>query len=79
MLIKQPERRLGMPPGGVNEVKRHPFLGKLDWDALAQRRLPAPFAPHTTIKDDISTRKKMKGSGGRIDPERMSIGLFADF
>lgn len=80
MLIKQPERRLGMPPGGVTEVKRHPFLRKLDWDALAQRRYPAPFSPSSTNKDDIiSRKKKKKASDGRIGPERISTGMFADF
>jgi hypothetical protein len=31
--------------GGVAEVKQHPWFKGFDWDALAQRKMKAPYVP----------------------------------
>ncbi|CAF3165882.1 unnamed protein product [Rotaria sp. Silwood2] len=52
LLIKNPKRRLGAK--GLEDVKRHPFFGTdMDWDAIAQKRVPAPIKPK--IKDEMDT------------------------
>ncbi|CAF5046058.1 unnamed protein product, partial [Rotaria magnacalcarata] len=52
LLIKNPKRRLGTK--GLEDIKRHPFFGPdMDWDAIAQKRVPAPIKPK--IKDEMDT------------------------
>lgn len=52
LLMKNPKRRLGAK--GLDDVKRHPFFGPdIDWDAIAQKRAPAPIKPK--IKDEMDT------------------------
>jgi hypothetical protein len=45
LLVRATSRRLGCMAGGVAEVKQHPWFRGFDWDALAQRRLKAPYVP----------------------------------
>ncbi|CAF1030801.1 unnamed protein product [Adineta steineri] len=52
LLMKNPKRRLGAK--GLEDVKRHPFFGPdIVWDAIAQKRNPAPIKPK--IKDEMDT------------------------
>jgi len=52
LLTKNPKRRLGAK--GFEDVKRHPFFGSsIDWDAIAQKRVPAPIKPK--LKDEMDT------------------------
>lgn len=34
LLQIEPEKRLGMGPGGIQEIKNHPFFGEIDWAAV---------------------------------------------
>ncbi len=45
LLHVNPEKRLGMGPGGVEEIKQHRFFSRIDWEALGKRRLRAPMIP----------------------------------
>jgi hypothetical protein len=50
--MKNPKRRLGAK--GLDDIKRHPFFGPdMDWDAIAQKRVPAPIKPK--LKDEMDT------------------------
>lgn len=49
-LVTVPESRLGL--GGADEIKRHPFFKKLDWDNI--RNMKAPFIPD--IVNDWDTK-----------------------
>lgn len=42
-LKRDPLDRLGS--GGVEQVKKHPFFASIDWVALYELRIPAPFIP----------------------------------
>lgn len=53
ILVKDPDRRLGGGCRDADEIKRHPFFLSIDWKALAERRLPAPFRPN--IRDELDT------------------------
>nr|KAG5714594.1 hypothetical protein BaRGS_007040 [Batillaria attramentaria] len=52
LLIKDPARRLGAR--GVWEVKKHRFFKGLNWEDLAQKKIPAPFAPKIRDPLDVS-------------------------
>lgn len=41
MLVKEPEKRIGVRD--KNEIKTHPFFKKLDWKALACKKLISPY------------------------------------
>jgi hypothetical protein len=49
-----PEKRLGSGPGGIEEVKAHPWFERIDWAALEARRLPAPIQPVLVDRFDTS-------------------------
>lgn len=43
---KDPQLRIGDPKkGGANQVKRHPFFKKLDWDEVYHKMLKPPIVP----------------------------------
>ena len=52
LLKRNPRERLGT--GGVDEIKRHIFFDGVNWEALYQRQVPAPFEPQ--IEDDLDLR-----------------------
>uniref|UniRef100_A0A3P8V3R6 non-specific serine/threonine protein kinase n=1 Tax=Cynoglossus semilaevis TaxID=244447 RepID=A0A3P8V3R6_CYNSE len=51
LLIKDPKKRLGSGPNGAENVKKHPFYQKINWDELAAKKVPAPFKP--VIRDEL--------------------------
>ncbi|XP_064783778.1 ribosomal protein S6 kinase alpha-5 isoform X3 [Oncorhynchus masou masou] len=51
LLIKDPKKRLGSGPDGAENVKKHPFYQKINWEDLAAKRVPAPFKP--VIRDEL--------------------------
>ncbi|KAJ8600915.1 hypothetical protein CTAYLR_005065 [Chrysophaeum taylorii] len=52
LLRKRVVDRLGTE-NGVRDLEKHAFFQPLDWDALAARRLPAPYVPD--IRSDLDT------------------------
>eukprot|EP00931_Biecheleriopsis_adriatica_P109309 TRINITY_DN8356_c0_g1_i1.p1 TRINITY_DN8356_c0_g1~~TRINITY_DN8356_c0_g1_i1.p1 ORF type:complete len:444 (-),score=119.75 TRINITY_DN8356_c0_g1_i1:88-1377(-) len=54
-LCKQnPEERLPMQAGGVENIKKDSFFGGFDWEALEQQRLEAPYIPIVKSVADLS-------------------------
>ncbi|XP_067412416.1 ribosomal protein S6 kinase alpha-5 isoform X2 [Emydura macquarii macquarii] len=51
LLMKDPKKRLGCGPGGADEIRKHPFFQKINWDDLAAKKIPAPFKP--VIRDEL--------------------------
>ncbi|XP_069064285.1 ribosomal protein S6 kinase alpha-5 isoform X2 [Pleurodeles waltl] len=51
LLIKDPKKRLGCGPGGSDEIKKHPFFQKINWDDLSKKKVQAPFRP--VIRDEL--------------------------
>jgi serine/threonine protein kinase len=51
LMAAEPRQRLGMLPwaghqkGGFAELRDHPWFRRLDWQAVRQRKLPAPWVP----------------------------------
>ncbi|PIK47185.1 putative ribosomal protein S6 kinase alpha-5, partial [Apostichopus japonicus] len=54
LLVKEPGRRLGAGPTGIEEIRRHPFFNSLNWTELAGKKVPAPFQPHINSELDVS-------------------------
>jgi hypothetical protein len=48
------ESRLGHGPADGEDVKRHRFFGRVDWDAVLARRTQPPFRPQLSAADDVS-------------------------
>lgn len=53
LLEKAPKSRLCCKTG-INELKSLPFFASIDWDALYQRKVKAPYVPELTTKEDTS-------------------------
>ncbi|KFG58935.1 AGC kinase [Toxoplasma gondii RUB] len=50
---RDPNRRLGGGPGDAEEIKRHPFFGRIDWEALQAKRMRPPFRPRLQSPTDV--------------------------
>uniref|UniRef100_H0ZAY2 non-specific serine/threonine protein kinase n=1 Tax=Taeniopygia guttata TaxID=59729 RepID=H0ZAY2_TAEGU len=85
MLFKRnPANRLGAGPDGVEEIKRHAFFSKIDWNKLYRREIHPPFKPATGRPEDTFyfdpefTAKTPKDSPG-IPPSANAHQLFRGF
>lgn len=54
LLVKEPTKRLGGGQGDASQLKHHPFLSKINWTLLAQRKLKPPFKPKIKHELDVS-------------------------
>ena len=54
LFVKDPDKRLGSDPNGVDHIKTHPFFASIDWDAIYHKKIRPPFTPK--IKSEYDTR-----------------------
>jgi serine/threonine protein kinase len=59
LFIKDPEKRLGSGPNGVNDIKSQPFFASINWDSILEKKIKPPFTPK--LRSETDTRY--------IDPE----------
>ena len=53
LLIKNQKERFGVK-GGFEEIKKHPFFKGMDFKALEEKKIPAPFKP--VLEDSFDVR-----------------------
>ena len=61
--IKDPEKRLGSGPNGLNDIKAQPFFASINWQSILEKKIKPPFTPK--LRSETDTRY--------IDPEFTSI------
>lgn len=57
-LQRKPANRLGL--NGPNEVKQHVWVKDYNWQALLEKKLPAPYLPEN--RDDNFDAKQANGN-----------------
>ena len=78
LFIKDPEKRLGSGPNGLNDIKSHPFFSTINWDSILSKDIKPPFKPK--LKYPTDTRyigqeftdlpfKESIGTGESLEPE----------
>ncbi|KAL5009628.1 hypothetical protein ScPMuIL_011933 [Solemya velum] len=81
---RNPLNRLGTGANGIDEMKKHSFFSKIDWDRLFRREINPPFKPAVVQTDDVFyfdtefTSKTPKDSPG-IPPSATAHELFRGF
>ena len=63
LFIKDPEKRLGSGPNGVNDIKSHIFFSSINWESILEKKIKPPFTPK--LKNETDTKY--------IDPEFTSL------
>ena len=63
LFIKDPEKRLGSGPNGLNDIKSHPFFSSINWDSILEKKIKPPFTPK--LRSETDTRY--------IDPDFTSL------
>jgi serine/threonine protein kinase len=54
LLNRDPRNRLGCGPGDAAELRAHPFFRTIDWKALLNGKIPAPWVPAVASSMDTS-------------------------
>lgn len=54
LLVRDPRKRLNGNRRDAGEIMAHPFFACVDWTALAEKRVPAPFQPIVAHPMDTS-------------------------
>ena len=54
LLVIDPNERLGSGPDGSENIKKHPFFNKTNWNDAYQRKIKPPFIPK--LKNDTDLR-----------------------
>jgi len=54
LLSKLLERDPGLRLQDPEKIKRHPFFKSIDWNLLIEKKIPPPFIPEVTGKEDTS-------------------------
>ncbi|BGP16551.1 hypothetical protein JCM10213_000537 [Rhodosporidiobolus nylandii] len=65
LLNRNPKHRLGAQRDAA-ELKEHAFFSSIDWDLLAQRKIPPPFKPYVDSDESVAN----------FDPEFTEANLF---
>ncbi|KAI9228729.1 MAG: kinase-like domain-containing protein [Piptocephalis tieghemiana] len=80
LLKKHPKARLGAGPGGVEDLKKHPFFRSIHWPHLLDRKVRAPFVPIIASEEDTSNFDKEFTSMAPIpeSPQASPVSSSAD-
>ena len=78
LLHKSPTERLGSGKEGAGEIKAHPFFAELDFEALYNRQIAAPFKPEVTSEHDVKCvtpppRRALTSATAHLRPTRQTL------
>ncbi|OAE28975.1 hypothetical protein AXG93_3036s1020 [Marchantia polymorpha subsp. ruderalis] len=88
LLERNQDLRLGAGDRDAEEIKEHPFFASIDWAALYNREIPAPFVPNVKGPEDVGnfdpefTSERIRESmivTGDQKPQRVNDSRFAGF
>jgi serine/threonine protein kinase len=77
LLERDATKRLGSSEEDANELKRHPWFAKIDWDKLMKKQLEPPFKPVVSSPEDTrhidkmftnETPKETPAAGNQLSP-----------
>ncbi len=54
LLVADRTKRLGCLRGGATDIKEHPWFARMNWDALYNCQVTAPFVPKVKEANDTS-------------------------
>lgn len=54
LLEKNPEKRLGCSASDAEEIKNHPWFNDVNWEAMLEKKIKAPFVPMLKNELDVS-------------------------
>jgi len=52
LLEKDPSKRLGSGTRDALDIKEHPWFECINWDAIAEKKVPPPYKPHLDNPND---------------------------
>lgn len=71
LLQRDPSKRLGSL-GDAAALKAHPWFSAVDWKAVQDKRIPAPFRPQLNSEDDLQNFDT-EFTESKIDDELMAL------
>ncbi|KAG3153359.1 hypothetical protein PI124_g17501 [Phytophthora idaei] len=71
LLTKDPEKRRGCGPDGVEEIKQHPFFAEIDWEKLLRMEMEVPRPPRRM--EDVTDESHLSRAIAKMHETREEI------
>ena len=77
-LLTIQSKRLGRTQGGVRNIRKHPWFGKFNWQALLDRKMPPPYVPELGNLEKLGSKDDGKWDAPDSDWEADLTGTRRD-
>ena len=78
LLNRDQSKRLGSSSNDASDIMSHPFFRNIDWEAIRNRQVPAPYKPHVSSAHDTRNIDKMFTNEQAVEtPEQTIPNTFA--
>ncbi len=78
-LVADPSKRLGMLKNGVENVKQHKWLSKIDMRQLLAKKIPMTYKPTIKFPGDTSNFNQYQDSDNLPPPVKQGEDPFTDW